>query len=258
MRKIGRFLDTISNYKFYRQLSSEEYVLLDSHNNLFVVDKEEFQKLANQALTILQPLNNRIEFYILRFSFLIILILNILMWDGISIKSVDYFVNSLQAIPLTKFLILLVMIAVSSLVHELGHMVWGRICTVGAVRFDVFSSTVTTRLNHIWFWEKLDAALALLAGVLIDVLFYNISGYIFFGFLREMIQTALFLRIIWQFGFHRRSDGRFLLKILVDDPLLETRGRRSVYPIFYVIGLLIDFYLMVAWFLPMVRWLIWR
>ena len=72
--------------------------------------------------------------------------------------------------------------------------------------------------------------------------------------------SILWLKILWQFGFHRNCDGHSLAMTILDDPLidLDTSNLESniknkklyIWKVLKVFGYMIDLLLIIFWLIP--------
>lgn len=131
-------------------------------------------------------------------------------------------------------------------IHEFGHLFFGQ--THGVVlHWSKF--TVTTNLNHTWSWPIFYRISAVSAGMIIDVIFLALLFLTYFQFRYPIILSVcstICLRVIWQFGFHGRRDGRYLASFLADNPLLFTNPSKARITLVFV-GILVDIFLLLWW-----------
>jgi len=125
--------------------------------------------------------------------------------------------------------------------------------------FSIKRATAMVSMNHIWIWSRLASILAVSAGVILDTIIlailFLIKSYHYEGSYVTIFSFVMFIKIFWQFRFHRNSDGRLLLKIILDNPLIEidykfnkdvlSRRDRYVWQCFMMIGYCVELFLFV-------------
>lgn len=93
-----------------------------------------------------------------------------------------------------------------------------------SLRFSLKKSVATVNLTHVWFWPLFSSAIAILGGVITDSIIlaslFLASDRIASPLLTLFIYIML-LRILWQFRLYNSTDGRLLLFMLIDNPLLK-------------------------------------
>lgn len=115
---------------------------------------------------------------------------------------------------------------VTATLHECLHVLYGRTSTArhSGVTLNLRLAVATTDLTHTWAWGASARSAAVAAGISAD-LAVLVSSLIVRGFwpnwVASLIAGTVLARIIWQFRVHRRSDGRHLVKFLIDDPLVD-------------------------------------
>lgn len=129
--------------------------------------------------------------------------------------------------PLALSLVLVIVAAVvGSVLHELAHMVLGRARGQSLPRAKVNGRTAVARTNltHTWVWPFIPRTAAFGGGLAVDLAV--LSGALLAAGGRPgaawLVASVTLLRIAWQLRPHRRTDGRFLLAHLCDDPAVVT------------------------------------
>lgn len=93
-----------------------------------------------------------------------------------------------------------------------------------SLRFSLKKSVATVNLTYVWFWPLFSRAIAILGGVITDSIIlaslFLASDRIASPLLTLFIYIML-LRILWQFRLYNSTDGRLLLFMLIDNPLLK-------------------------------------
>ena len=74
--------------------------------------------------------------------------------------------------------------------------------------------------------------------------------------------SILWVRILWQFRFHRKTDGRLILMLLLDNPVIALGNENDadftyekdvlIWKVFQVIGVLVEIAVVVFWGIPFV------
>ena len=108
----------------------------------------------------------------------------------------------------------------TTLVHEMGHVLFGRSWRLTAKMQQL---TMRTNINHVWSWPRAQRIEAISAGLIFDTVILAILLTVHLLTLNPLAASAastVFLRITWQFGFHKVRDGRLLIVLALDKPLL--------------------------------------
>ena len=74
--------------------------------------------------------------------------------------------------------------------------------------------------------------------------------------------SILWVRILWQFRFHRNTDGRLILMLLLDNPVIALGNESDadftykkdilIWKVFQVIGVLVEIAVVFFWGIPFV------
>ncbi len=107
--------------------------------------------------------------------------------------------------------------------------------------------------------------IALSAGVMLDTIIFSMllmAGKILNNEIFDFLSVIMFLRIIWQFRFHRKTDGKYFLMMILDNPLIDidyknnkmvlTKQEILVWRIAVLIGITVDLYFLVFWIIPII------
>lgn len=74
--------------------------------------------------------------------------------------------------------------------------------------------------------------------------------------------SILWVRILWQFRFHRKTDGRLILMLLLDNPVIALGNENDtdfsdkkdvlIWKVFQVVGVLVEIAVVGFWGIPFV------
>ncbi|WP_157085823.1 hypothetical protein [Devriesea agamarum] len=135
--------------------------------------------------------------------------------------------------PLLAMAVALAIVIITAVPHELAHVGFGRafVRTRGSVRLRVRQAVATTNLTHVWAWPLSPRLAAVAAGVIADCAFLT-AALVWRALTGSWIATVavavMVVRLVWQFRFHRKCDGRYIAKMLFDDPMIDTETRMSL------------------------------
>ncbi|WP_167397343.1 hypothetical protein [Lysinibacillus mangiferihumi] len=181
-------------------------------------------------------------------------------WSSLNILSFNTNLFSLYSIGLLFSFI-------TTILHECMHMIFANnISNIkGALNLSIKKSTAYVSLTHIWTWTLPSRIIAISAGVILDtiILAWLVAlRTIFDSEILELFSIIMFLRIIWQFRFHKKSDGKYFIMMLIDNPLIDIDYRNNRYLLdkyekflwktCLIIGVLVDLYLLIFWLLPFI------
>lgn len=159
--------------------------------------------------------------------------------------------------------------AVTATLHEYLHVLYGRTSAArrSGISLNLRRAVATTDLTHTWAWGISARAAAVTAGISAD-LGVLVSSLIVRGlwpnWVASLIAGTVLARIIWQLRVHRRSDGRHLVKFLIDDPLIDVatwsqirsrgvaslRARSITWVLTVFVGVTAECVLVAFWFIP--------
>ncbi|GAB0171165.1 lantibiotic ABC transporter permease [Lysinibacillus sp. CTST325] len=152
---------------------------------------------------------------------------------------------------------------VTTSIHEVMHMLfansWKK--TKGGLKLNFKKATATVAMSHIWVWSFLGRITAISAGVIFDLFLLSILTYSQFwlnSWVLPVSCSILWIRILWQLRFHKKSDGQFLISMVIDDPFIEfsSKASNSQNPFLSkirLIGYFVTFILVFLWFIPFVH-----
>lgn len=154
---------------------------------------------------------------------------------------------------------------ITTILHECMHMIFANNINniKGALNLSIKKSTAYVSLTHIWTWTLLSRIIAISAGVILDtILLAGIVALrtIFDSEILELFSIIMFLRIIWQLRFHKNSDGKYFIMMLIDNPFIDidykynryflNKYEKFLWKTCLLIGGLVDFYLLIFWLIP--------
>lgn len=106
---------------------------------------------------------------------------------------------------------------------------------------------------------------AVSAGIMSDLLILcicSILGLYNDSWIILAAASILWVRILWQFRFHRKTDGRLILMLLLDNPVIALGNENDadftyekdvlIWKVFQVIGVLVEIAVVVFWGIPFV------
>ncbi|MFP7170065.1 hypothetical protein [Terribacillus sp. FSL K6-0262] len=169
-------------------------------------------------------------------------------------------INNSISLPLNISL-LIGFALITTLIHELMHIIFARSYKLrtGGLRLNILQANATVSMTHIWVWSFFPRLAALSAGLIFD--FFLLSCLLIFNiFITDWMLAAaisiLWLRIAWQFRFHKNCDGHFIVLSLLDNPMLAVdEGNSNVanvrtWSILKKVGYVVNLILIAYWFLP--------
>lgn len=230
-------------------------------NNGFLIDKyETINDLPKEPRNIFFKIMQLFLMGLFGLSILLILWHGIpkLIWNGLDVTHFD------REIPI--FILIGIPFSIgTTMLHEFMHVIFSNniknIKTMLSISLK--KSTAYVSLTHVWVWSTFSRLIAISAGVMMDTMILSILliiGTILNDEIWKILISIMFLRIIWQFGFYRKTDGKYFLLMLLDNPLIDidykanknalTKKEILVWRIACVIGKMIDLYLLFFWVLP--------
>jgi len=136
-------------------------------------------------------------------------------------------------VPLWLNLLFVLFFSVSTtLLHEFMHMLYARTLrnksNEHGLNLEVKKSTATVSMTHIWVWSFISRITALVAGIAIDLLLLSccsIAQLFFDSWLFVTASAVLWIRILWQFRFHKNCDGQLIAITIFDNPMIAIDAR---------------------------------
>lgn len=171
-------------------------------------------------------------------------------------------------VPLWKSIIFMAGFSVlTTMLHEIMHMLYARTWSNqrGGLNIILKKSVVTVTMTHIWVWSFWGRLTAVSAGIISDLFILAICS-VFRLYSDSWIMSAaasiLWLRILWQFRFHRKSDGRLIITVILDNPVIAMEDENDsdfsnkndilIWKIFNVIGMGVEILVFVLWIIPFI------
>ena len=130
--------------------------------------------------------------------------------------------------PLLTITVTIGIAIVTAVPHELAHVVFGRTFgrRRGSVRVKVRRASATTNLTHVWAWSVSPRLAAVTAGIVVDLAFLTFALVLRAttgAWVTTIAVTVMVMRIVWQLRFHRNCDGHHIMKMLLDNPNIDTK-----------------------------------
>ncbi len=153
----------------------------------------------------------------------------------------------------------------TTVIHEIMHMIYARTLNKksGGLNLTLKNAIATVSMTHIWVWSLIGRISAVSAGIVSDLLFLALLsvGRLFYNNLLMVVASAiLWLKIIWQFRFHKNCDGSLMAIMLLDNPMLNVKNsssdifscknERHIWYILKAVGILIDIVIFMFWLVP--------
>lgn len=151
--------------------------------------------------------------------------------------------------------------------HELMHIVFARTWNgyFKGLHLNMRNATAVVSMTHIWVWSLLGRVCAISAGVIIDLVLLACLSVVKLFYENWIIISGisiLWLRILWQFRFHKNCDGRLLIMTILDNPLADINEKNLDNTVYHkeihiwkrlkIIGIIVDVVILVLWILPFV------
>lgn len=183
--------------------------------------------------------------------------------SGLILSGVD-----LVACKTNIFILLFVGIAFSictTILHEFMHVVFSNNMrnVKNLLSISIVKSIAYVPLTHVWTWSLPSRLMAVAAGVMLDTIIFAIVlilRKIYDSEILLLFSSIMLLRIVWQFGCHRQTDGKYFVMMLLDNPMIDidyknnkellTEKERYIWSTIIVLGVIVDTYLMVFWIAP--------
>lgn len=153
----------------------------------------------------------------------------------------------------------------TTMLHELMHMLYAKTWKRknGGVKIVLKKSMATVTMTHIWVWSFWGRVAAVSAGIMSDLLILCLCSIIALykgSWIVSAAESILWVRILWQFRFHRKTDGRFILMLLLDNPVIALEGESDtdfsdkkdilIWKVFQVIGVFVELAVVIFWGIP--------
>ncbi len=154
---------------------------------------------------------------------------------------------------------------ITTILHEFMHIIFSNNLShmKGVVKFSIKKAVAYVPLSHVWTWPLPSRLAAISAGVILDLFWLScitLARTYHDSELLILISFVLLLRIIWQLKFHKKSDGRYFVMMLMDNPFIDSdyKNNRSnlttceivVWKLCMIIGRAVDVYFVALLVVP--------
>ncbi|TLF39686.1 hypothetical protein FEI15_06965 [Lacticaseibacillus zeae] len=160
--------------------------------------------------------------------------------------------------PLLNVSFIIIFSVLTTLIHEMAHLFFGQqTLHRRSVLINSKLAVIRVSLSHTWTWTLLGRLTAVSAGVITDLLILAIlSGLnlVSHSWFLPIACAILWIRILWQFRLHKRTDGQLLLALIFDMPFLcqDLKSSKARYLIFIkFFGVSISLLLIIGWIVPL-------
>ncbi|WP_100332622.1 hypothetical protein [Bacillus xiapuensis] len=236
---------------------SEDVLNILKENGFYADSSTEMKKLPKESTSLQWKLARGILFIIGALSSITVLVLTLFY----GVPSGSKIIN--DSVPLLINILYIVIFSLSTtLVHELMHVIFARTFgyKAGGLRLQFSKAKATVSMTHIWLWSFLSRFAALSAGVIFDFFLLACLSLVNLVITNWMLTAAisiLWLRIIWQFRFHKNCDGQLIALSVLDNPMLaleqtdEADKDVQTWRKLKIIGYLVDAIIVVYWLIPL-------
>lgn len=155
----------------------------------------------------------------------------------------------------------------TTILHEMMHMFYAKTWKKqnGGVNIMLKWSVATVSMTHIWVWSFWGRLAAVSAGIMSDLFILCIcSIWRLYNdcWIISAAASILWLRILWQFRFHRKTDGHLILMLLLDNPVIALENDNNadcsykkdvlIWKVFQIVGMLVETAVVFFWGIPFV------
>lgn len=277
---------------FSRRLKNGKYVILAANSDPLVVE-EEFARYLTQKGDVLEICDENtisifkdsgffidglsdtfiptelksVKWRMLQYGLLLLAVMSLLV-ILIRISSIGIsFGDKMIPINVPIWMSILFMISFSiltTMIHEMMHMLYAQTWREKGKGVNIIlkKSVATVSMTHIWVWSFWGRFSAIVAGIISD-LFILASCLIFQLYFNSWIiasaSSILWLRILWQFRVHKKSDGRLIIMVILDNPMIPVRNEQNsdfskkeifIWRVFNIFGICIDLIIFLFWIVP--------
>lgn len=287
--------DIIVKKVFSRKLRNGKHVILASDSEPLVVE-DEFAMRINQDANVLRECDDEVIsifrdggffsdtssdvlipkeptgmlWYIMRIGVFLISVLALIgVLLTIPISGIPFGDRIIpNNIPIWMSLIFLIGFSIlTTILHELLHMLYAATWKKqkSGLKITAKKSVATVSMTHIWVWSFLGRIAAVSAGIMNDLFLLSICSILGLHNENWIISAAasiLWVRILWQFRFHKNTDGRLILMFLLDNPVIESEKMKSadislrksiiIWRSFQFLGIIIGIIIITFWEIPLV------
>lgn len=241
---------------------NEEFISILRESGFFIESSNYIQAVPNERNDFMWHIMRRVLFFIGILSFSVILFT--IPFIGIPIG--NKIISSKVSIWVLSFFILIFSV-ITTLQHELMHIVYARTWMYKSkgLHLVVKKATAVVSMTHIWVWSFWSRLAAISAGIIFDLLLLAIFSCAQLFYNNWIIVTAasiLWIRILWQFRFHKNCDGQLIAMTILDNPMVDIDANNvennntlkdkdiQLWRRLKKIGYLIDLILLMFWVIP--------
>lgn len=279
----------------YRKTKSGNWVVLAKDSELLVMDdiaikclvkgkkhintyRDDLAKMLyeNHFFTNLPDYNRRVTleynsliYFIFRYVLFITGIISILVILVLS-KYISFPNGNIlifSELSIWKSLIFMIIFSISTVFfHELMHIIYSRNWNSqhSGLRIYIKRSMAIISMTHIWTWSTKARIAAISAGIIFDLLILALISIFRLYADNSMLVLAsaiLWIRIIWQFRFHKNCDGKILAMMVIDNPMIDADANikntnkiknNKTWILLKSIGYIIDIIIILVWIIPIV------
>lgn len=179
-----------------------------------------------------------------------------------------HFGNKIIPKGVALWIVILFCLAVSilsTILHELLHMIYARTFDGKnkGIKLKMKKAMVTVTMSHIWVWKFTSRMVALVAGLVSDLFFLSCLYTLQLFVDSWMLTTAssiMYIRILWQFRFHKNCDGKYIAMSFLDNPVIDIDSKCIDYVAkdallwkkLEKIGCILEVILILFWLIPFV------
>lgn len=160
--------------------------------------------------------------------------------------------------PLSIIIFIILFTLLTTIIHEIMHLLFGQSNpSWKSIHLSAKIAVAKVPLSHIWTWTVLGRITAVSAGIIADLselaIFSGLSLITRTWFISAAC-SILWIRILWQFRIHKRTDGQLLLALLFDKPFLhqDLKNSNTWYSIaIKILGNFVTLLLIGGWLIPL-------
>lgn len=114
----------------------------------------------------------------------------------------------------------------TAFLHELMHILYAQNWNLkfGGLDFSIRKASAIVSMTHVWTWSFIGRIAAVSAGVILDLLILAclyLAQLVCSSWIITAGSSVLWLRIIWQFRFHKNCDGKIMAMMIIDNPMID-------------------------------------
>lgn len=120
--------------------------------------------------------------------------------------------------PLIFFLIAIPTSIITTVLHELMHIIFSR--SSKKINLSITTAVATVNMTHVWAWSKSGRITAILSGISLDSIFlltFLVRTDDSIG-LVSIATSILITRLLWQFTITKKTDINILVSFTTDNP----------------------------------------